>query len=279
MILLVLALTAGVFAALKQSNVIFAVNCGGEDHVSPTGIFYRKDMNFVGGTPSDFGKQLTPIKYTDTPAVYSTERYGTESFSYLIPVVEDGKYVLILKFSEVWFDREGQKLFHVKVGNYFVVNYLDIYGRVGKNAAYDDFLPFELKQGKIYVDKEEVSGGYFDGNIQVEFIKTSYDNPKVNAIVLVKGTLKDTHYAEFMGQLNKVKELKEKLQKDYYTQGTDVFEDELVVPAFEYNLKELVETATLTSVTLTMPGLGVVGLVLLAVGLLSSLSSNKRKQD
>mmetsp|Transcript_32815 Transcript_32815/g.57223 ORF Transcript_32815/g.57223 Transcript_32815/m.57223 type:complete len:279 (-) Transcript_32815:7721-8557(-) len=278
MIVLVLALVQGALAALKPANVVFAVNCGGEEHTSTTGIVYQKDHNFIGGVNSDFGKQLTPMKYTDTPTVYSTERYSTTDFSYRVPVASDGKYVLILKFSEVWFERENSKLFHIKVGNYYIASYLDIFAKVGKNAAYDEFLPFELKNGALYIDNEEVSGGYFDGFMQVDFIKTTYDNPKVNAIVLVKGTLKDTHYAEFTSHMIKIKEQKEKIQQDYYSQGTDVFEDELKVQAFEHTVKESDEEVTLLSVTLTPPGLAVVGSILLAVALLSTLSS-KKKQD
>jgi hypothetical protein len=234
MTLLVLALLCGALAALSPANVIYAVNCGGDAHTTATGVVYSKDQHFIGGVSSEFGKQLTPMKYTDTPTVYSTERYGTSDFSYRVPVSGDGKYVLILKFSEVWFERENQKLFHVKIGNYYVVSYLDIFARIGKNAAYDHFLPFELQQGTLIVGTDEVSGGYYDGFLQVDFLKTDYDNPKVNAILLVRGTLKDTHYAEFVSHLAKHKELKEKLQKDYYTQGTDVFEDEVTVQAYEH---------------------------------------------
>jgi len=41
------------------------------------------------------------IKYTDDPFVYMTERHSEGSFSYQIPIKENGNYVLILKFAEV----------------------------------------------------------------------------------------------------------------------------------------------------------------------------------
>lgn len=65
---------------------------------------------------------------------------------------QPGKYVLILKFSEVYFNSPGEKIFDVGVGNLKVVNQLDIYSKVGKATAYDEYVELEFKNGKIYVE-------------------------------------------------------------------------------------------------------------------------------
>lgn len=38
-------------------EIVYAVNCGGDDHIDVQGIRYAKDSNQVG-TASDYGKQL-----------------------------------------------------------------------------------------------------------------------------------------------------------------------------------------------------------------------------
>ena len=98
-------------------EVVFAVNCGGPDHTDLNGVHYQADKLSVG-TASDFGRQLTigrvpPLDQT----LYQTERYHLSNFAYDIPIKQDGDYVLVLKFSEVYF--QGPKL---KVISYLLCN-------------------------------------------------------------------------------------------------------------------------------------------------------------
>jgi len=65
---------------------------------------------------------------------------------------QPGKYVLILKFSEVYFNSAGEKIFDVALGNQKIINQLDIYSKVGKATAYDEYIEFEFKNGKIYFE-------------------------------------------------------------------------------------------------------------------------------
>jgi len=73
-----------------------------------------------------------------------TERHADESFWYEIPVNSPGKYVLILKFSELYFKASRKRVFNIKFGNTRVVEEVDVYSKVGKNAAYDEYIEFEL---------------------------------------------------------------------------------------------------------------------------------------
>lgn len=65
---------------------------------------------------------------------------------------QTGKYVLVLKFSEVYFNSPGEKIFDIALGNLKVVSQLDIYSKVGKATAFDEYIEFEFKNGKVYVD-------------------------------------------------------------------------------------------------------------------------------
>lgn len=74
------------------------------------------------GTESDFGKRFRIRRApSQDQALYQTERWNDASFSYKIPVKEDGDYVLVLKFSEVYFNAPEEKV-KKKIGwfNYYI---------------------------------------------------------------------------------------------------------------------------------------------------------------
>ena len=71
---------------------------------------YAKDSNRAG-TESDYGRQLSIGRVPPPDQVlYQTERYHTNTFGYDIPVREDGWYLLVLKFSEVYFGAPNMKV-------------------------------------------------------------------------------------------------------------------------------------------------------------------------
>lgn len=203
LVLTVLLLTREVFAY----KVIYAVNCGGEEHTDSNGIKYEKD-NLKIGTSSDFGKNLQNIGRVPQAdeIIYQTERYHTSTFGYEIGGLGDGDYVLVLKFAEVYFNAINAKVFdivyvwrnffaptfalnfhsHSLNGDHQVVSDLDIFGQVGKGTAHDEYIYFSVSRNRLYYKEEEseIRGG----KIRIEFIKGYRDNPKVNGIVLIKGT-------------------------------------------------------------------------------------------
>ncbi|XP_064461226.1 malectin-B-like [Ornithodoros turicata] len=172
-------------------EVIYAINAGGEEHVDMHGIKYKRDPLFGKiGTASDYGKLLVIGRSPRSDQIlYQTERYHTGSFGYDIPVNKDGDYVLVLKFSEVYFESQGRKVFDVVLnGQHTIVSDLDIFSKVGKGVAYDEHVAFSIKGNKLHINGEEST---HDGKIKVEFIKGYKDNPKVNAIYVMRGTLDD----------------------------------------------------------------------------------------
>ena len=91
-------------------EVIYAVNCGGGKHTDRWGVRYSADDNKVG-IASGYGMnlQISRVHPDDSP-LYQTERYHTSSFTYDVPIHEDGEYMLITKYAEVYFQLPNQKV-------------------------------------------------------------------------------------------------------------------------------------------------------------------------
>ncbi|XP_071532094.1 malectin-A [Panulirus ornatus] len=183
-------------AYLSRANglgeVIYAVNAGGDAHIDVYGVRYEKDpLTGKVGTASDFGKQLVIGRVPPGDQVlYQTERYHHSTFGYDIPLKGDGDYVLVLKFSEVYFNAPDQKVFDVVMnGDLTVVPALDIFGRVGRGVAHDEYVPFMVAANTLIAGGQESP---LRGNkVRVDFVKGYKDNPKVNAIFVIKGRLDD----------------------------------------------------------------------------------------
>jgi len=82
------------------------------------------------------------------------------------------------------------KVFDVVLnGDLTIASDLDVFERVGRGVAHDEYIEFEVKDGKILYenDESEISAG----KIRVEFIKSYRDNPKVNSIIVIKGSIND----------------------------------------------------------------------------------------
>ncbi|ELT91685.1 hypothetical protein CAPTEDRAFT_148335 [Capitella teleta] len=169
-------------------QVIWAVNSGGDAHVDVHGIRYQKDF-LSDGVASDYGKSLFIQRVAPQDQIlYQTERYHTVNFGYEVPVNKDGDYVIVLKFSEVWFTQAFQKVFDIRINGHVVSEGLDIFARVGRGVAHDEVVPFNLKKGMLKIAGESME---FDGTLIIEFVKLDRDNPKINALYVMRGTLED----------------------------------------------------------------------------------------
>lgn len=173
-----------------SERVIWAVNAGGEAHLDVHGIHFKKDpLEGKVGKASDYGVRLPILRSSpEDQILYQTERYNEDTFGYEIPIRDEGDYILVLKFAEVYFAQSQQKVFDVRLNGHIVVKDLDIFERVGHSTAHDEIVPLSIRRGKLSV-KGEVST--FNGKLSVEFVKGYYDNPKVCALYVMKGTLED----------------------------------------------------------------------------------------
>ena len=73
---------------------------------------------------------------------------------------------------------------------------MDIYAKVGKAEAYDEYIEFEIRNKQVYYKNKNCNKALDGDNLLINFIKGKADNPKINAILLIKGTLKDTDFNE-----------------------------------------------------------------------------------
>ena len=249
---------------LNPSNVEIAINCGGPEFRTKARVTYQKDNYFVGGEASDFGIN-SEIKNTKDKEIYQTERWSTEDLIYNLPLKKDGKYVLVLKFSEVYFNNKGEKIFDFKIGDETILEKIDIYEKVGKNNAYDEFVEFELKNKKIYVEGKEAVNGYDSDEkaIKLTFVKKDADNPKVNALLIVRGTLKDTDYDEYQRGhelLEKQKQELEKKNREFQRMSKSIdfedFEDDFTDDGKKYRVSNGIFSGQ--SIFITLIGIGFV---------------------
>lgn len=185
-----ITLFLGIFSGEVSSTgeVVYAVNSGGPAHTDLNGVHFQADKLSVG-TVSDFGKSLSIGRVAPADQIlYQTERYHFSNFGYNIPIKENGDYVLILKFCEVYFQGPRLKVFDVAVNQHTVIKGLDIYEQVGRGVGHDEYIPFRVNDDQLLIDGETL---LFSGSIYVEFLKGYYDNPKVNAVLVMKGTIED----------------------------------------------------------------------------------------
>ena len=90
---------------------------------------------------------------------------------------------------------KGEKIFDVNLGKQTVIQNLDIYAKVGKAQALDEYVEFEIRNKQVYYQNKNCGKALDGENLVINFMKGKRDNPKINAILLIKGTLKDTDYS------------------------------------------------------------------------------------
>ena len=98
-------------SSTNRFTVVYAINCGGGIHTDSNGILYQEDSLEHEGISSDYGLGVGIQRISQQDQLlYQTERYSTSNFVYNIPITEDGTYVLVTKFSEVFFNEPNQKV-------------------------------------------------------------------------------------------------------------------------------------------------------------------------
>lgn len=60
---------------------------------------------------SDYGMRLPILRSNpEDQVLYQTERYNEDTFGYDVPIREEGEYILVMKFAEVYFAQSQQKV-------------------------------------------------------------------------------------------------------------------------------------------------------------------------
>jgi hypothetical protein len=120
-----------------------AINAGGVQYTDNSGIVYHGDINYTGSVTNT---TTAPISGTSDPTDYQGQRYG--SFSGNIPLA-NGNYNVTLKFAELYFTSAGHRIFNVSMQGQQVITNLDIFAKVGQNAAYDVTIPVSVTNGML----------------------------------------------------------------------------------------------------------------------------------
>ncbi|HLE00879.1 MAG TPA: malectin domain-containing carbohydrate-binding protein [Bdellovibrionota bacterium] len=144
------------FAELEwdvNPSTVFGIVAGGSAFTDSSGLAYRADAHF-GGSGATASTTAT-ISGTTDDYLYQHERYGFH-FNYNFPVA-NGNYNITLKFAENYWIAAGRRVFDVAVNGTNVINNLDIYSKVGANAAYDVVVPVTVTGGAIQIDFDYVT--------------------------------------------------------------------------------------------------------------------------
>lgn len=60
---------------------------------------------------SDYGMRLPILRSSpEDQILYQTERYNEDTFGYDIPIRDEGDYILVMKYAEVYFAQSQQKV-------------------------------------------------------------------------------------------------------------------------------------------------------------------------
>jgi hypothetical protein len=122
------------------------------------------DTGYNGGSPYTVTHAITN---TNDPTLYKTSRFGP-SFSYTI-TAPAGKYLVTLKFAELYWTVAGGRVFNVAINGTNVLSNFDIFKAAGAAFKAVDVTFSVTSSGKI----------------TIQFTTGTAGNPLVNAIQVV----------------------------------------------------------------------------------------------
>ena len=104
------------------------------------------------------------------------------------------------------------KVFDVSIGDVTILRDMDPFVSAGsKLLPGDEFIDLQVRGGQLYADNMAVgSSAIHKDKFEIKFRRGKADNPKVNAIMLVRGGLDNTHY----GTYNAYKEAMLQIQRE-----------------------------------------------------------------
>ncbi len=107
-----------------------------QPHFDKQGRLWGADRFFSGGR---LVARTNPVSGTADPELYRSERYG--NFTYTIPVADEGRYRLTLRFAETWFGPNqpgglgpGSRIFDVYCNGVALLKNFDLYREAGGEA-------------------------------------------------------------------------------------------------------------------------------------------------
>ena len=162
-------------AAPPAPMTVYLVNAGGNNYTDGKAQVWTADTFFSGGKTYSTS---APIASTNNDKLYQTERFG-QNFSYSLAVDSD-RYQVNLEFAEIYWDEAGKRIFDVQAEGQLVIDDLDIFAEVGKNAALTKTIEVDVTDGTLNLD-----------------FSTLADHAKVSAIEVIAlgGSVSNTNTA------------------------------------------------------------------------------------
>lgn len=90
--------------------------CKVELNVFPASLFFvilknSHSLMLFSLLASDYGMRLPILRSSpEDQILYQTERYNEDTFGYDVPIREEGEYILVMKYAEVYFAQSQQKV-------------------------------------------------------------------------------------------------------------------------------------------------------------------------
>lgn len=151
------------------------INVGGDRWVDAQGRewlpdkIYREGYGYLGLSATFTSDEA--ISGTNNQHIYQSGRYQLYGYRADVP---NGHYEIVLHFAEIDYDRAGARIMAIKIEGKPVLNRLDIYARVGKNAALQ--LTFNTKELNIPI---------VDGRIDIA-IESQRDDTQLSALEVIQ---------------------------------------------------------------------------------------------
>ncbi|AMJ66893.1 hypothetical protein AXW84_16725 [Hymenobacter sp. PAMC 26628] len=148
------------------------LNAGGGALATTRGAF-AADQSYSAASAAF--TTTAPIAGTSDPALYQTERYGTDGkLSYALPVA-NGQYSVVLHFAEIYWTKPGQRVFDAALEGTKVLDHYDIVRKVGALTATTETFVVTVTDGVLNLD------------LSVPYLSGGADQPKLSAIEVLSG--------------------------------------------------------------------------------------------
>lgn len=98
----------------------------------------------------------------------------------------------------MYFTKEGQRVFNIKIGSKIVRQDFDVIKKAGSRyAAHEEFIEIEVKNNEVYFEGKSIPYALSDNKIKVSFAKGKADNPIVQGIIVYHSSIEDSPLSEF----------------------------------------------------------------------------------
>ncbi len=134
------------FSFIGGDKIIFATNCGGNDYRSNEGILFKEDYLYSSGSTYSTTKSISG---TEDDVLYQSNRYSNK-LNYKIPL-PNKEYNVIMMFAEIYHTEAKKRLFDVEIEGVKVSTSIDIFAKVGKNAAYTETHKVKVNDGELNI--------------------------------------------------------------------------------------------------------------------------------